>query len=360
MMRATRSKIATIKMGLIFLNVSIGQTGVKIFLQGGRFMNQKRILSIGVVVLTLLSIPVWGLTAEKKFPTKPIQVIIPFQPGDTDNLLRPFIEKMPEFLGQPVTLVYKPGAGGSVGAGIVTTSAPDGHILLGSSQSSVVLVPLTQEKIPYTWESFAPVSCLVEGALVFVVQTNAPWKDVNDLVADAKKRPNQISISPGSGSLGILHIAAEAFAKEAGIKLNFIPSQSSGAAVTAVLGGHVNIASTGIGPVLPHVKAGGLRILAAFNKNRTKPLPEAATFAEMGYPVVLPVNYGILAPRETPKEAIEILTAAVKKIRDKYGSEISDRLVKLGAQDGFMGPEEYKEFLRGQNIYFNKLLKGMK
>ncbi len=334
--------------------------GSSFYISGGILMDKKRIFGVGVVVLALLSIPVWGLPAEKKFPSKPIQVIIPASPGDTDNLLRPFVEKMPEYLGQPVVMVYKPGAGTSLGAGLVATAKPDGYTLLGSSQSSVALVPLTQKEIAYTWESFAPVSCLVEGALVFVVLANSPWKNVNDLVADARKRPNQISISPGSGSLGILHIAAETFAKEAGIKLNFIPSQGSGAAVTATLGGHVNIASTGIGPVLPHVKAGTLRILAVFNKNRTKALPDSPTFAEMGYPVVLPVNYGILAPRETPKEVVEIIAAATKKVIENQGDLLNERLERLGGQVGYMGPAEYTAFLKGQNEYFEKIVKGNK
>src|SRR3974390_1385852 len=80
-----------------------------------------------------------GIAAEKKFPTKPIQIIIPFQPGETDNLLRPFIEKMPEYLGQPVTFVYKPGAAGATGAGFVAGSRPDGYTLVGTSQSSICL-----------------------------------------------------------------------------------------------------------------------------------------------------------------------------------------------------------------------------
>jgi len=87
--------------------------------------------------------------AEKKFPAKPVQVIIPFQPGSTDVLLRPFVEKMPEFLGQPVPYIYKPGAAGSLGAGFVAASKPDGYTLLGTSNSSIVTVPLTQKDLTY-------------------------------------------------------------------------------------------------------------------------------------------------------------------------------------------------------------------
>src|SRR4030042_753379 len=107
-------------------------------------MNGKRNFLVMVVVRGFFLTIIGGsFAAEKKFPTKPIQVIIPFQPGDTDNLLRPYVEKAPEYLGQPVSMVYKPGAAGSVGAGFVASSRADGYTLVGSSQSSIVVVPLT-------------------------------------------------------------------------------------------------------------------------------------------------------------------------------------------------------------------------
>ncbi|MGA2957573.1 MAG: tripartite tricarboxylate transporter substrate-binding protein, partial [Thermodesulfobacteriota bacterium] len=169
-------------------------------------MRGKRILWIVVMAMGFI----WAsmgeaLAAEKKFPTKPIQVIIPFQPGDTDNLLRPFVEKMPEYLGQPVTLVYKPGAAGAVGAGFVAASKPDGYLLVGSSQSSIVVVPITQKDVGYTWKSFAPVCCLVDASSLLVVQTSSPWKTLKDLVESAKQSPGKITYS-SSGTFGSNHL----------------------------------------------------------------------------------------------------------------------------------------------------------
>ncbi len=312
-----------------------------------------------IAVCFLLFLDMASFAAEKKFPTKPIQVIIPFQPGDTDNLLRPFVEKMPDFLGQPVTLVYKPGAAGSVGAGFVASSKPDGYLLVGTSQSSILIVPLTSKDLSYTWESFAPVSCLVEGTFLFAVKSDAPWKDLKELVEEAKKNPEKITFT-SSGTYGITHIAGEAFCKEAGIKMTYIPSQGSGPAVTATLGGHVHIASTALAPALPHLKAGTMRSLGVFNVKRVRILPDSPSFAEMGYRVIIPGNYGLLAPRGTAKEIVETLHGSLKKVVETHKSFLEDRLGKLGAQIGFMGPEEYTEFLRGQYSYFDKVLKGVK
>jgi tripartite-type tricarboxylate transporter receptor subunit TctC len=191
-------------------------------------MRTVRIFGIVSLVSSLLLVP-WGGSgaAEKKFPFKPLQVIIPFQPGDTDNLLRPYEEKAPGYLGQPVSMVYKPGAAGAVGAGFVASSKADGYTLVGSSQSSIVVVPLTQKEVGYTWESFAPVSCLVETASMLVVQSSAPWKDLKELVEDSRKSPEKITYS-SSGTFGTNHLIPEALCKEAGIKWTFIPSQGSG------------------------------------------------------------------------------------------------------------------------------------
>ena len=117
-------------------------------------LNQCLMLGAISVLTGVVSLYSPQSVAAEKFPVKPVQVIIPFQPGDTDNLLRPFIERMGEFLGQPVSLVYKPGAAGAVGAGFVATSKPDGYVLVGTSHSSVAVVPLTNKQVAYSLDSF--------------------------------------------------------------------------------------------------------------------------------------------------------------------------------------------------------------
>jgi tripartite-type tricarboxylate transporter receptor subunit TctC len=322
-------------------------------------MKGTRFLGIVIIALTLLPLP-WGenFAAEQKFPTKPIQVIIPFAPGDTDNLLRPFIEKMPEYLSQPLTFVYKPGAAGTLGAGFVASAKPDGYTLLGISQSALTIVPHLQ-KVDYTLESFIPISCLVESPILLVGIPDASWKNLNELVAEAKNHPGNINLTT-AGTFNIAHIAFEAFAKKAGIKVNYIPSQGSGPAMTAVLGGHVHLASGAIVPALPHIKAGTLRGLGIYTANRAKALPDVPTFAEMGYPVVIPVYYGFLAPKGTPKEVIETLHLATKKVVEHHGAFVNERLNKLGAQAIFIELGEYANLLKSQYQYYGELIKGIK
>ncbi len=323
-------------------------------------MNKERtalvILAAFALIFSAAGTP-WA--AEKKFPLKSIQVIIPFQPGDTDNLLRPFLEKMPEFLGQPVNMVYKPGAAGSVGAGFVAASKPDGYLLVGSSHSSIVVVPLTHKDVGYTWKSFAPVCAMVEASSLLVVQSSSPWKTLKDLIEDSKSAPGKITYS-SSGTFGSNHMIPEAMCKEAGIKWTYIPSQGSGPTITALLGGHVQVASTAIAPALPHLRAGALRAVAVYRPTRMKALPDTPSLKELGFSIHSSSPYGILAPKDTPKEVVETIYVAAKKAVDKYRDSISDRLDKIGAEIGLEGPEEYTTHLGRQCELFSGIYRIVK
>ncbi len=322
-------------------------------------MKPLRFLAVSVMALGLAFCPEGkGLAAEIKFPTKPIQVIIPFQPGSTDVLLRPFVEKIPEYLGQPVTYIYKPGAAGSLGAGFVASSKPDGYTLLGTSQSSITVVPLTQ-KVPYSWRSFAPIICAVDVPNLCVVKGDARWKDLKEFVAEAKKNPGQISFT-SSGAFGSLHITGEALASAAGIKLNHIPSQGSAPSVTAVLGGHVDMNIVTMAVVIPHLRAGTMRALCVFDEKRLSFFPDVPTAAEVGYKVFTSGVYGLLAPKGTSKEIVEAIYQAAKKVRENYGAALNERYEKMGVQMKFLGPDEYSKLLKEEEEWHDKIIKEIK
>ncbi len=296
--------------------------------------------------------------SSEPFPNKPIQLVIPFAPGDTDNMLRPFTDKMGEFLGQPVVLNFKPGAGGGVGAGQVATSKADGYTLVGSSPGSIVVVPLANKDIKYSPESFTPVAALSEGGFMLVVAQASPWKNMKDVVEHSKKNPGKVSFS-SSGFMGITHLLGEIFTKEAAIKWNHIPFAGSAPAIVALLGGHVDVASTAIGPAQAHIKAGSLRPLAVLGDTRLSAYPDVPTLKELGYKVGSPVLYGISAPKGTPKEVVNALYAAVKKTSEKYNEQIAASLGVLGAEIKVLGPDEYAAYLRNQNQLFSAAIKAL-
>jgi len=323
-------------------------------------MKGVRLFGIGVVLVSLIFPWMGGsFAAEKKFPTKPINVIIPFQPGDTDNNLRPFTDKMPQYLGQPLNFVYKPGASGAIGAGFVATADPDGYTLVGSQQSSLVLVPLTQKGLTYSLKNFAPICGLAGGYNVIAVQPGARWKNIQELLAEAKQNPGKISYVSGSGALGITTLIAEAFFKEAGVKLNLIPAQGSGPAVTAILGGHTDAVSSQITPAFPHIQAGTLRPLVVFTDKRVPTLPDCPTAVEIGYKVSVPSLYGLLAPKGTPKEVVEAIARAAQKAAEEHRVAINASLSKAGMQISYTGPEGFAQFLKSQDDYWTQTIKTL-
>lgn len=324
-------------------------------------MKIRRFFFAGTLALALILSAFGGyLAAKEKFPTKPIQVVIGFQPGDTDNLLRPFTEKMPEHLGQPVVFQYKPGASGTLGAALVASAKPDGYTLLANTVALLTIHPHTRDDVSYSLQSFVPISAVVEVFAVISTQKNAPWKNLAELVADAKKSPGKISYStPGTFSLP--HLLTEAFCDEAGIQLTHIPSQGSGPAVTATLGGHVNLGITALAPAFPHLMAGSLRPLAVMSEKRVPALPNVPTMLEAGYSTSSTAGYyGFVAPRGTPQEVVEKIFSATKKVAEGHKETIVDRLSKFGALLSFKGPEEYRAILKKQNEIFGNLIRKIK
>ena len=320
-------------------------------------MIQKKVLSSLILALGIFAMP--ASQAAEPFPTKPVQVIIPFAPGDTDNMLRPFIDKMGEFLGQSVIMTYKPGAGGGIGAGLVATSQPDGYTLVGTSQGSIVVVPTFNKEVKYSTESFAPVASISEGGFILVVKANSQWKTMQELIEYSKKNPKKINYTT-SGAMGVTHLIAEIFANEAGVEWTHIPEKGSGPAVTALLGGHVELSSAAIGPAMAHVRAGTLRALAVFSDKRLKAFPDVPTLKELGYKVEARALYGILAPKDTPKAVVDAIFLAAKKAGEKYQMQISDSLSSLGAQIALLDPKEYAAYVADQKAMFTKAKQTLK
>ena len=318
----------------------------------------KRLVFLAAAAAGALALAAWPARAADNFPSKPIQLVIPFAPGDTDNMLRAFVEKMGEFLGQPVVMNYKPGAGGGVGAGFVANSKPDGYTWVGTTPGSIVVVPLANKDVKYTPESFMPIASMSEGGMMLVINASSPWKNLKELVDYSKKNPDTITFS-SSGALGITHLLAEIFANEAAVKWRHIPYQGSGPAITALLGNHVTMATTAIAPASAHITAGTLRPMAIFGDKRLKAFPDVPTLKELGYSVGSPALYGISAPKGTPREVVDVIFAAAKKVNEKYGDSIAANLSLLGAETRLLGPDEYAAYLQSQKKLFSAGIKAI-
>ena len=313
--------------------------------------------TIVMVMAVILSGMGESLAAEKKFPTKPIEVICPFPPGGTDVMTRPFVEKLPAYLGQPVTYVYKPGAAGFLGTDYVAHAKPDGYTLLVASISPIVIVPLSHPG-GYTWKSFEPIGCFPAAPFTLSVRSDSRWKNLQEFVEEARKNPGKITYT-GAGTLGIAQFAAEAFFKEAGINLTYIPSLGTGPAVSAILGGHVDITCVSAEGPYPHVKAGTMRVLAVLAEKRFKILPDVPTASEFGYPAVIVNVNGLLAPKGTPKEIVETIYQALKKIWEDQHASIQERFDKLCAEADLKNSEEYVAIIKDSDVFYSNMFKQL-
>ena len=318
---------------------------------------------MGIFIILILGAQIsWtaneGWAAEKKYPTRPIQVVIAYSPGSTDTYIRPFTEKLPEYLGQPLSFVYKPGAGGSVGASFVAKSRPDGYTIFGCSTGPVVVGPLTKEGLDFTLDSFAPLCRYVLTPMGVAVKANSPIKTLKDLVEAAKASPGKLTYST-AGTYGTPHFAMEMFSKEAGIKLTHVPCPGSAPAATALLGGHVDMCCSDLGPLNPHIESGDFRLLGIMQKDRMKFSPHIPTFSELGYRVVFPLWYGLMAPKGVPKEVVETIYNASKKAIEQHRGFIEDRLKQLGPEISFLGPEEMDKENRDQRKAIQAIFKDM-
>ena len=315
----------------------------------------RAVVSVGLVfgVLCIASLA----TAQEPFPSRPIQIVVPQAPsGAADLHARALAQGMERILKQPVVVVNKPGSGSVVGTQFVANSRPDGYTLLVAMPSFFITpqVDALFGQLPkFKPEQFIPIARLSAEPLVLVVHPGRPWRSMADLLAEAKRRPGDISYS-SSGVYGGLHFPMEILAASAGVTLKHVPYSGAGPAVVALLGGHVDALASGAGPVLKHVKAGGLRALATWGDKRLAALPEVPTLKELGLDVEYYLQVGIVAHSETPAAVLRVLRDTVKHaVRDP---EFEAAMTNLGTTVSYLDASDYQNSLSKDLKFINATL----
>lgn len=285
-----------------------------------------------------------AVVQAQAFPARPVTLLITFPAGGpTDVAGRALAEATSKYLGQPVLVENRPGATGTLGAAAMVNAKPDGY--------TVTMTPVTIFRLPHMENvSFDPVKDLryvigVSGyVFAVIVRADAPWKSMAELVAHAKANPGKVSYgSHGIG--GSVHLAMEELSAAQGVKFNHIPYKGSADMLTAMLGGHLDVAVDSTGAV-PHVAAGKARALAVFTEKRAPVWPEVPTLTELGYGIVSTSPYGIGAPAATPPAVVKILHDAFKKgLEDPLHLKT---LEKYNQPLWYQSSEDYGRFAREQ------------
>ena len=279
------------------------------------------------------------------FPSKPLRVINPAAPGgNSDIFFRLLSPKMSEVLGHNLIFDYRPGAGGVVGAEIIAKSPPDGYTT-GIVAGSFMINPSLMRKLPYdTVKDFSPLGLIVDVPTGVVVHPSLPVRTLKELIALARARPGQLNYSSsGPGAVG--HLSGELLNSLAKIKLVHIPYKGIGPGIIDLVAGHVQLSFASTPVILPHVKAGRLRLIAQAGAKRATSLPELPTAEEAGVPgFVVSSGFSFVGPAGMPRPVVDRLNdALVKSIRDPANRKA---LIDQGAEPVGSTVEEHASIIR--------------
>ena len=286
-------------------------------------------------------------TRAQSWPTRNITMVVAFPPGgQADLAARPVALALEKILGKSVVVDNRAGAGGMLGNAAVARSEPDGHTLL-MALSSMVFLPeaerLYDRKPSYELEQLVPVARVLADPGVLGVRADSPYKSIADLVADAKKRPQQISYS-SSGNYGASHVPFEMFEGAAGIKLLHVPYRGGGPALTAFLGAQVDITAQAPGVIVPHARDGKVRLLAHWGGRPTPELAGIPTMIELGYKdVEYYIWAGLFAPKGTPASVMQRLRDAMREVM--VDPKVTSVFTTAGSPPAYLDQPEFTKFV---------------
>jgi tripartite-type tricarboxylate transporter receptor subunit TctC len=292
------------------------------------------------------------------YPIKPLRMVVPFAPGGgTDVIARYVAAGMTESMKRQVVVDNRAGANGIIGTEIVARAPADGYTLLFVSSPHSVNATL-YPKLPYdTLRDFAPISMVATSPYVLVVHPSLPARNVKELIALAKAKPDQITYGSG-GSGSSAHLAAELFNQMAGIKLREIPYKGAGPALQAVLSGESSAVFGNALTVKPHIESGRVRALGIASAKRSASAPEMPTIAEGGVPgYQADAVLGVLAPARTPRAIIQTLNAEVHKTMRQPGAVEAMR--NVGVEIALSTPEEFGRVIEAEMHRWGKVVRAL-
>jgi tripartite-type tricarboxylate transporter receptor subunit TctC len=312
-----------------------------------------RRLRIGLAVLAVAA-PLWA--AAQGYPTKPVRLIVPFAPGGTTDIVARIVgERMSAALGQQVLVENKAGAGGSIGALEVAKAAPDGYVLGMATVSTTAANPAINPRIGYNpITDFVPIINLAATPNVIAVNPSFPAKDYKTFLNELKSKPGKYSYA-SSGTGGIGHLQTELFKNLSGTFITHIPYRGAGPALNDTVAGQVPMIFDNMPSALPFIKDGRLVAIVVAAPQRLAALPNVPTFKEVGLePVNRMAYYGIYAPKGTPKEVVDKVSAAAKKALED--ANVRRRIEETGSLVVANSPAEFADQIKAEFEIYKKVV----
>lgn len=302
----------------------------------------RRIFRALALVLCCAAVTTVG---AQSWPTKPIRLVLQFAPGGgADVVARPLATVLADILGQPVVIENKPGANGEIANQLVHSAPADGYTLLFGASGPMVIAPHLSKLAVDPAKAFVPVALVSISPFALIVPPSLGPKTLKELTALAKAKPGQLNFG-SSGNGGSTHLAGELYKSMANIDIVHVPFNGMGPALTAVVGGHLQLSFPNVGTIRGLAKDGKVQVLAVTSAERSSALPDVPTMIEAGLPGYnVSTWYGIYAPVGTPAEAIEKLNVAVNKAL--ASPQMRERLLSEGSEAGRGTPAEFAAFAK--------------
>lgn len=315
-------------------------------------MKKRHLLTISLAALAgLVTVPVHAQTA---WPAKPVRLIVPYPPGGpVDQLARAIAPKLGEQLGQAIIIDNKAGAGGSIGLDATIKAEPDGYTFGFGVPGAIAVLPHLQ-KLPYVAESINYVSLVARVPQVIAVSPQTKANTLAELIALAKKEPGSINYA-SAGNATTPHLGAELLSQEAGIRMVHIGYKGAAPAITALLGGEVQVLAADLSALLPFLSR-GVKVLAVSGPRRIEALPNVPTTAELGLPAVyVESNYGIIAPTATPAAITQKMREALVAVLNMPA--VKAQIAAQGAVATSTTPEEYRKLMQQESVKWAAVVK---
>ena len=294
--------------------------------------------------------------AQSDYPSRPIRVIVPYAPGGTDQQLRLLAQPLQKIIGQPLVIDNVAGAGAAIGTAAVKNAKPDGYTLLYTGTGALTVGP-NIGKTPYTMDDLVPIGNVIGTPFVVAAKLGGPFKTLAEMVAYGRANPGKITFgSAGHGTT--THMAGEAIAGAAGIKILHVPYQGIGPAVTSILGGNVDMVVGLPNAIMPHVNAGKLVALAITGPQRSDLMPNFITVREGGIDMTDVTKFGFFAPKGTPDAILQKWSAAVPEAMK--APEFIEATKRSFNSTLYLNPAQYRTVLEAEDKHFKKLIKDLK
>ena len=317
---------------------------------------------MSAIHFVLALIAAFGLGATpslaQTYPTKPVRIIVPTSPGGiTDTLARALAQRLTDSFGQTVIVENRPAGAGQIGMDFVAKAAPDGYTLMVNSDAAFVVNPHLYSKLPYdSIADFIPISGLGISPQALVLHPSVPANTLPELIAYAKTRPGALNYGTfgigTSGHLNIIHLESET-----GTKFTPVHYRGAAPAITDLLGGHIQMMTVAIGLLRQNIEAGKLKAIAIGSRQRLPQYPDLPTLSESGLPNFEAGSwYGLAAPKDTPREIVDKLSAETQKIfaDPAFREKFLDPAVTFSIASS---PEQFAERMRADLAKWGKVIK---